>query len=100
MENPSFIKVNSPKHVCLRGYHRVFLIKTHWSFSKYNDLLHSLNVYKIPGKEHQVVELFSKYLENVPLKLRNYKKLKRTKFVWFTNFSSLSPQEILMATVE
>ena len=76
------------------------MIKTHWSFSKYNDLLHSLNVYKIPGKEHQVVELFSKYLENVPLKLRNYKKLKRTKFVWFTNFSSLSPQEILMATVE
>ena len=79
MENPSFIKVNSPKHVCLSGYHRVFLIKTHWSYFRYNSSLHTLNVYKIPWKEHQGVDfwvtdetayskiLFWKSLEYVPL---------------------------------
>ena len=51
----------------------------HWNYFKYNDLLHTLNVYKISGKEYQVVDirvtdemsaselLFWKYLEYVPL---------------------------------
>ena len=33
-----------------------FLIIRHWSYFKYNDLLHMLNVYKIPASEHQVVD--------------------------------------------
>ena len=59
----------------------------------YNDLLRTLNVYKIPAKEHQVADtwaadeiwvsriLLSKYSEYVPLTLRNYKKLKKAKIV-------------------
>ena len=51
----------------------------HWSYFKYNDLLHMLNVYKISRKEHQVVDfwvtdeisaseiLFWEYSEYVPL---------------------------------
>ena len=49
-----------------------------WSYFEYNDFLHGLNVYKIPGKEHQVVDfwlsdeisaseiLFWKYLQYLP----------------------------------
>ena len=56
-----------------------FLLKTHWSYLNYNDLLLRLNAYKSPRKEHHVVEfwvtdkvaaleiLFWKYLEYVPL---------------------------------
>ena len=35
---------------------RLFLILTHWSYSKCKDILQKLNVYKIPTKEHQVVD--------------------------------------------
>ena len=56
LENPNFIKVNSPKNVCLRGHHRFSLLKTHWGYFKYNDLLYTLNVYKIPRKEDCVVD--------------------------------------------
>ena len=31
-----------------------FFITTHWSYFKYNDLSHMLNVYKITATEHQV----------------------------------------------
>ena len=67
------------------------MIKTHWSQFEYNDLLHPLNVYKIPEIQHEAVDfwvvdeispsqiLFWKYWEYVPLIFRNYKKLKRTK---------------------
>ena len=50
-----------------------FLLKTDWIYFKYNGLLHRLNVYKIPRKEHQVVDfwvseiLVWKWLECVPL---------------------------------
>ena len=65
---------------------------THWRYFKYNDLLHTLNVYKILKKEHQKIvqaadeilvskTLFSKYLEYVPLILRNNKKIRRKKLV-------------------
>ena len=75
------------------NYH-LFLIITRWRYFKYNDLLDTLNVYKILEKEHQEIigapdetsvskMLFSKYLEYVPLKLWNYKKLKRKKIVKF-----------------
>ena len=67
---------------------------------KYNDLLHTLNLYQIPAKEHQVVDswaadelsvleiLFWKYSEYVPQILRNCKKLKRAKIVGF-KYSSI-----------
>ena len=87
-------------HVLEKNY-QLLLTKAHWSYFKYNDLLHTLNVYKIPAKEHQVVDLWVademsaseillwNYLEYVPLIFHIYKKLKRTKFLWFTIFSSL-----------
>ena len=68
---------------------------------KYNDLLHTLNLYQITAKEHQVVDswtadelsvleiLLWKYSEYVPQILRNCKKLKRAKIVGFTYSSIL-----------
>ena len=53
-KNLSFTKVNSQKHICLRINHGLSLIKMHWSYFKYNDLLHTWNAYKFPGKQHQV----------------------------------------------
>ena len=44
--------------------------------------------------------LFSKYLEYVPLILRNYKKLKRKKIVKFKISFILSAQYILVTTLE
>ena len=67
-----------------------------------NDILHTFIVYKIPAKEHEVVDhwpadeisilkiLFWKYLEYVPLILSNYKRLRRLKIVRFTISSFLS----------
>ena len=65
----------------------IYLITTHWSYFKCNNLNQTLNVYKIPAKEHQVVDtwnahnisvsetLFWKYLEYVVLLiLPNWKK--------------------------
>ena len=66
-----------------------------------------LNVYKIPAKEHQVVDhseadeisvsqvLFWKYLEYVPLILRNHKKLNSIKIVGFKTSSFSSTQYFL-----
>ena len=66
------------------------------------------NIYKILAKEHQVVDrgaadeislsqiLFWKYLEYVPLILRNYKKLNRAKTFRFTISSFLSAQYFLV----
>ena len=84
--------------MCLRKNYHLFLRITHCSYFKYNGLLHTLNVYKILPNEHHVVDsssadevpvlqiLFYKYLENVPLILRNFKKLKRTKIARFKVF--------------
>ena len=38
-----------------RNYH-LLMIKTHLSYVKCNNLLHTFNVYKIPAQEHQVVD--------------------------------------------
>ena len=74
----------------------------HWNYFKCNELLHTLNVYKIPRKEHQVVDfwvadkilaseiLFWKYSKYVPLIECNYKKLKMPSFLWFRKSSILS----------
>ena len=35
-----------------------FWLKRHWNYFKYNALLHMLNGYKIPRKEHQVVDFW------------------------------------------
>ena len=81
-----------------------FFIKMHWRHFKYHNLLHRLNIYKFPRKEHQVVDfwvsdqlaawkiLFRKYLEYVPLIKHNYKKLKMPKFLWFTICSIFNGQ--------
>ena len=54
------------------------LIKTYWRYFKHNELLRTLNVYKIPWKKHQAVDflvtdeisaseiLFWKYLRYIP----------------------------------
>ena len=59
---PNCLKVISPIHVCLRINYHLFLIKTHWRYFKYNDLLHALNVYKILEKNiRKLSELPIKY---------------------------------------
>ena len=37
----------------------IYLITTHWSCFKYNNLNQTLNVYKIPAKEHQVIDTWN-----------------------------------------
>ena len=71
---------------------------------KYEGLLYTLNLYKVPAKEHQVDDrwvadeisvleiLLWKYVENVPLILHNYQKLKITNIVRFTISAFLSAQ--------
>ena len=88
------------------------MLLTPWSYPKCRNILHTLNVYEIAAKEHQVVDLwasdeisvlerlFLKYLEYVALILRNYKKIKRTNIFIFTNSSILSAEYILVTTVE
>ena len=83
-----------------------------WSYFKFDDLLHTYNVYKILGKEYHVLDfwvtheisaseiLFWEHLEYVPLMQRNYKELKRAKRLWSTIFSILKAQSILMTTVK
>ena len=56
--NPSFIIKNLPTHICPMRNWQLFLILTHWSYSKCKDILQTLNVYKITEKEHQVVDRF------------------------------------------
>ena len=56
LKNPNFIKVNLPTHACLRRDCKLFLILKLLSYSKCKDLLHPLNVYKIPEKEQKVVD--------------------------------------------
>ena len=91
-----------PTHACLRINCKLVLILTLSTYSKWKDLLYTLNVYKIPAKEHKVVDrwaadeisisqiMFWKYLEYIPLILRNSKKVKRTKIFIFTISSFLS----------
>ena len=78
-----------PTHICPMKNWQLVLTLTHWSYSKFKDILQTLNLYKIPSKQHQVVDysdadeisvskiLFWKYLDNVPIILRNYKKTKQ-----------------------
>ena len=105
--NPNSIKVNLPTHICLRRNCQLCFILTHWSCSKCRDILHTLNVFRVPTKEHQVVDcwatdeilvletLFCKCLEYATLILRKYKKVERTKIIIFTIFSFLSTQYVL-----
>ena len=67
------------------------MILAHCSWSKYKDILHTLNVYRILPKEDHAVDswaadeisvseiLFWKNLEYVSLILRNCKKIKEEK---------------------
>ena len=47
-----------PKDICPTRNGEIFLMLTHWSCSKCKDILQTLNVYTIPAKEHQVVDLW------------------------------------------
>ena len=70
----------------------VFTI-TNLSYFRFNDILHMLNVYKIIVKDQEALDSwatdeisvaeisFWKYLEYVPVILRNCKKIKRRKTV-------------------
>ena len=60
-KNPNFIKVNLPTHACLRRDCKLFLTLKLLSYSKCKDLLHPMNVYKIPEKEQKVVDRWSAY---------------------------------------
>ena len=51
-----FLKVILQTHARLTRNWKLFFILTLWSYSKSKDLLHTLNVYKIPPKEHKVVD--------------------------------------------
>ena len=55
-KNPNFLIVNLETRTCLTRIWKLFLIVTLWSYWKCKDLLHTLNVYKIPAKEHKVVD--------------------------------------------
>ena len=66
------MKVNSLAHVYLWWNLHLFLIIMHWKYFKYNDLLHTFSVYKIPGKKHlQIFEIcppnkkVSKYIPHI-----------------------------------
>ena len=101
-----------PTYVCLRWNSQLFSTLTHWSYPQWKYILHTLSVYKISTKEHQIVDpsgtyvisveevLFWKYLEFVPVILCNYKKLKRTQILILTASSILNAQCILMITAD
>ena len=52
--SPIFIRVNLGTYICPKRNSNYFWY-WHWSHSKCRDILQTLNVYKIPGKEHQIV---------------------------------------------
>ena len=56
--NPIFIKVNLQTfiHIYPKRNWQLFLILTHWSYSKWKYILQTQIVYKIPTKEHHVVD--------------------------------------------
>ena len=82
----SYLKIQLLPDVGLRRTCQIFLIVTRWSYSKSKEVLHTLNVHKLSGREHMVVFpwatnemlvleiLFWKFLKYVPLLLTNYKK--------------------------
>ena len=107
-KNWNFIKVNLPTHACFRRNWKLFLILKFWNYRKCKVLLHTLNVYKIPAKEHKVVDhwaadeisvlqiMFWKYLEYISLILCNSERVKRGWIVIFTLSSFLSVQYVLV----
>ena len=111
-KNQIFVTVNVPTHICPTRNWQQFLILTHWSYCNWKDVLHTVNVYNISAKEHQVVDcwdadeisvleiLFWKYLEYVALILRNYKKLSTTKSFKFTISSFLNAQFFLVTAAQ
>ena len=111
-KNQIFVTVNVPTHICPTRNWQQFLILTHWSYCNWKDVLHTVNVYNISAKEHQVVDcwdadeisvleiLFWKYLEYVALILRNYKKLSTTKSFKFTISSFLNAQLFLVTAAQ
>ena len=51
-KNQIFVTVNVPTHICPTRNWQQFLILTHGSYSKWKDVLQTLNVCNIPAKEH------------------------------------------------
>ena len=99
----SAVKLNSPRHIYWNLH--LFLVIMHWSYFKHNDLFHTLNIFKIPAKEHDLVLrwtgdeisvlkiLFCKYLKYVPLILLHFKKLKTTKVLRYNFFLFWAPNK-------
>ena len=50
------MRVNLTAHICLTRNWQLLLMLTYWSYSKCKDILHMLNVYKIPAKEYAIVD--------------------------------------------
>ena len=51
----NFIKVKLPTHICPTKNWQLLFILRYWSYSKCKDILQTMDVFKIPAKEHQVV---------------------------------------------
>ena len=49
------LPLNLPTHICPTRNWQLYLILTHWSYSKCKDILQTLNIYKIPARKHQAV---------------------------------------------
>ena len=60
-ENLLFRKVNLPTHICPARNWQSFLIWTHYSNSKWKNILHTLKVYKIPAKEHNITSILNNF---------------------------------------
>ena len=54
--NSIFMRVNLPTHIYPTRNWQLLLILTHWTYSNCKDILHTLNLFKIIAKEHQVVD--------------------------------------------
>ena len=49
------MKVKLPTHICRTKNYQLFFILRYRSYSKCKDMLQTMNLFKIPAKEHQVV---------------------------------------------
>ena len=55
-EDLLFIKIKFAKNIYPTKNLQLLFILTNWSYSKCKNILQTLNVYKIPAKENQVVD--------------------------------------------
>ena len=87
------------------------MILSHWSYSKWKDILHTLNIYKNPPKEHQVVEWWAvdeisvvnivvEIFRVCPPNIMKLQKPKEEKNCRIWNLFFLSVQYVLMTAAQ